>query len=273
MFSIVILTFNEEDNIEACIRSVEWCDDVIVLDSMSTDRTCEIADDLGARVFSRRFDNFANQRNFAIDFIDSKYSWVFHLDADERFNEDLRKECEIMIQRDEKSAFFIPNRMMFMGRWIRRCSQYPYPQVRLIKKGEIRFSVSGHGQREGASVREIGHIDVPYDHYNFSKGIADWLSKHNRYSDEEARILFDTKREPFAACFSTDSMIRKRALKSWFIRMPYRPLVKFFYLFIVRGGVLDGIPGFHYCVLQYCYEFMIVLKVKEIKRRSAGLTI
>lgn len=268
MFSILILTLNEADNIEACIESVAWADDVVVLDSFSSDATCELARAKGARVFQRKFDDFGSQRNHALDAIDFKHPWVFHLDADERFNDTLRNECERVIKLDERSAYFVPNRIIFLGKWIKRCTRYPYPQVRLIKRGEVRFAKAGHGQREDQAQRGVGHIQIPYDHYNFSKGIADWLDKHNRYSSEEARLANDLEKRPFLECFSRDAMTRKRALKSWFVRMPCRPLIKFCYLYFIQRGFMDGLPGFIYCRLQMIYESMIVIKIQELKRRD-----
>jgi len=269
MFSILILTLNEADNLNACLESVAWSDDVVVLDSGSSDGTVEIAEAKGSRVFQRPFDDFGSQRNFALDEIEFKHPWVFHLDADERFNDRLREACERVIGEDRHSAYFVPNRIIFLGRWIKRCTQYPYPQVRLIKRGEVRFAKAGHGQREDQARRGVGHIDVPYDHYNFSKGIEDWIAKHNRYSSEEAREAAELPRQPLMACFRGESMARKRAMKSWFVRMPCRPLVKFFYLYILKLGFLDGIPGFVYCRLQMIYETMIVVKMRERDCRSA----
>ena len=148
MFSILILTKNEEINMRDCMESVSWCDDVVVLDSLSDDDTCEIAEDMGARVFERPFDDFGAQRNYALDEIEFRHPWVFHLDADERFNEELRAECERVIEQDAHSAYFVPNKIIFLGKWIKHCTQYPYPQVRLLKIGEVRFMKAGHGQKE-----------------------------------------------------------------------------------------------------------------------------
>ena len=233
MFSILILTKNEESNLPACLDSVAWCDDVVVLDSLSEDRTVEIARARGANVFERRFDDFGSQRNFALDVVPFKHRWVFHLDADERFNDELRAECERVMARDEHSAYFVPNRIFFLGRWIRHATLYPYPQVRFLKIGEVRFAKSGHGQREDQAKRGVGHIHTGYDHHNFSKGLADWVAKHNRYSDEEAR-------DALAACHAEtetrgllaeltggDRMRRRRALKRLHARMPARWLLKF----------------------------------------------
>jgi glycosyltransferase involved in cell wall biosynthesis len=225
---------------------------------------------MGAKVVQRAFDNFGNQRNFALDEIDFKHDWVFHLDADERFNDELKAECERVIALDEKSGYFVPNRIMFIGRWIKHCTRYPYPQVRLIKRGEIRFEASGHGQREADAKRGVGHIQVPYDHYNFSKGLEDWFAKHNRYSSEEARLALELERQPILECLNRDAMIRKRALKSWFVRMPFRPQIKFLFLYVVCRGFLDGKPGWIYCRMQAIYEAMIEVKKSGKLKEESG---
>jgi glycosyltransferase involved in cell wall biosynthesis len=272
MFSILILTKNEEANLPSCLESVAWCDDVVILDSFSDDRTCELARGEGARVFQRTFDDFGAQRNFALDEITFKHPWVFHLDADERFNDELRLECERVIGRNEHSAYFVPNRIIFLGRWIKHSTQYPYPQVRLLKVGEVRFAKSGHGQREDQARRGVGHIHAAYDHFNFSKGIADWVEKHNRYSSGEAAELLAScaGSVDWNGVFSGDTMRRKRSLKQIHARLPGRWLVKFLYLYIVRLGFLDGYPGFVYCLLQGFYDFLIVAKVRETRHTAPG---
>lgn len=267
MFSILILTKNEEANIAACLDSVAWCDDIVVLDSHSTDHTREIAKKRGARVFEREFDDFGAQRNHALDHIEFRHPWVFHLDADERFNETLRRECEEAIAEDKHSAYFVANRIIFLGRWIRHSSQYPYHQVRLVKRGEARFAKSGHGQKEDSALRGTGYLQTPYDHLNFSKGIADWVDRHNRYSSEEAgeaSLLCDGP-VPMADIFSGASLVRKRALKRLHARLPARWLWKFFYLYVGKGGFLDGYPGFAYCMLNGFYDFLISVKIVERK--------
>jgi len=260
MFSVLILTRDEEDNIVACLESVAKSNDIVVLDSFSSDRTCELARSKGARVFQRTFDNFAGQRNYAMDNVDFKNEWVFHLDADERFTDELWQECERVVRENRHSGYFVPNRIFFMGRWIRHCTQYPYPQVRLVKQGEIRFAASGHGQRESDAQRGVGTIDVPYDHFNFSKGIDDWFAKHNRYSSDEAKAAAETRSQPLPGLFNSDSISRKRALKSLFRRIPFRPMIKFLYLYLVCRGFLDGKPGYVYCRMHAVYEAMIDIK-------------
>lgn len=264
MFSILILTKDEEHNIADCLRSVAWSDDIVVLDSFSSDATCEIARETGVRVFQRTFDDFGAQRNFALENIPFVNPWVFHLDADERFNEALRQECERVIAEDVCSACFVPNRIIFLGRWIKHSTQYPYPQVRLVKRGEVRFTKSGHGQREEQAKRGVGSINIPYDHFNFSKGLSDWVEKHNRYSTAEALEFLQSGHSlPLTRLLSRDPMERKRCLKSLHARLPGRWAWKFFFLYFVRLGFLDGYPGFAYCMLQAFYDFLITVKIRE----------
>jgi len=268
MFSILILTKNEQGNIRDCLESVAWCDDVVVLDSLSGDDTCEIAKEMGARIFQRPFDDFGSQRNHALDEIKFKHPWVFHLDADERFNEELLEDCDRVIEEDVHSAYFVPNKIIFLGKWIKHCTQYPYPQVRLLKIGEVRFMKAGHGQKEDTATRGVGHVHTAYDHYNFSKGIEDWLAKHNVYSSQEVDSAENMGRCSLGDLFSGDAMVKKRAMKSLFVRMPCRPWFKFFYLYVVKLGFLDGYPGLVYCRLQMMYESMIAIKRAELARKN-----
>jgi glycosyltransferase involved in cell wall biosynthesis len=258
-FSVAILTYNEEENLADCLDSVAWCDDVVVVDSYSVDRTEALATERGARVLKRKFDDFGHQRNFTLDQVNFLHPWVFFLDADERFNPALKRACDRRVAEDLYSGYFVPNRIFFMGRWIRHCSRFPYPQVRLVKKGEIRFEASGHGQRECAAQREVGLIPVAYDHYNFSKGMEAWLIKHARYAAEEVRNERTATEFPFRELWSRDRMRRRRAVKSWTRHLPCRPLMKFLYLYIGCGGFLDGKPGFVYCRMQAVYEEMNTL--------------
>lgn len=278
MISILILTLNEEENLPGCMRSVAWSDDIVVLDSFSTDRTMDVAKAAGARVVQRRFDDFASQRNYALDHVEFKYRWVFHLDADERFTEPLRAECVQAVAVDSYSGFMVPSKLVFLGRWLKHAGCYPNYQMRLVKPGEARFIQHGHGQRETDARRGLGSLREPYLHLNFSKGFSDWLDKHNRYSTHEAAESLKSVASgqwSLAGCLKElmrrlDPVVRRRALKELSFRLPCRPLLRFLYMYILRLGFLDGLPGYHYCRLLSIYEYMIVLKMKEIQRRQLG---
>ena len=265
MFSILILTQDEEQNLEACLDSISWCDDIWILDSGSTDRTLEIAEKKGCHILHRKFDNFGDQRNYAIDNAAFKYEWVFDLDADERFTAALKDECEEVVRKDEKSAYYVANKMMLLGKWIKHASQFPVYQMRFHKLGEIRFIPHGHGQREGEAKRSLGYLKEAYIHYNFSKGLGDWFQKHAKYALREAeQQIVDDKAD--AVIEGNDALSRRRRLKRLVSNLPGRSWLKLFYLLFVRGGIWDGPAGWLYCRMQAHYEFMCVTILKELKR-------
>lgn len=269
--SVLVLTFNEELNIQRCLKSVAWSDDVVVLDSGSTDRTVAIAEGMGVRVAHRRFDDFAGQRNWGLDHGGLKHDWVLHLDADEVVPPDMHEEILAIIRRERFSGYRLSLKLMFQDRWIRRASMYPAYQVRLGRRDRLRFRMDGHGQRENLPIGEVGTLKSSLLHYSFEKGLNDWFEKHNRYSSAEAiKNLRRRERSEgnFAALFSHDSGTRWRTLKELSSRLPLRPLFRFLYMAVIRRGIFDGVPGLHYCMLMAIYEYMIVLKEKEILRRE-----
>lgn len=275
--SVVILTLNEEPNIRACLDSCAWCDDVHVLDSGSTDRTQHLARELGAAVHVNPFESFGKQRNWALDHIPLKHEWVFHLDADERFTPQLLREIdETLRAAPGLSGYYVPNKLMFMGRWLRRAGGYPTYQMRLFHKARMRFVDYGHGQREEPG-RPIGTLHQPYIHYSFSKGLADWIDKHNRYSTLEAReivrILCEPQSDAEPPRLLGSAVQRRRWLKQrLYPRLPARWLLRFCWLYILKLGFLDGRAGLRFCQLYAAYELLIGLKVIEVQHRAKGGT-
>lgn len=273
--SILILTLNEEANLPDCLQSVKWSDDIVVLDSFSTDRTVKIAEEGGARVVQRRFDNWSAHQNWALEQIAFKYPWVFYLDADERMTPELRDEVLAIGQTAGRRevAFYCGRRNMFMGRWIKHAMP-PGMVMRFFRPPSVRFE---------RLVNPVPVINGPHgylrgllDHYNFSKGIGEWIDKHNKYSHLEALEgikLLRREAGPQPTVFSIDPALRRRALKNLSFRLPWRPLVKFLYMYVGKHGWLDGRAGFAYCVLQAFYEYMIVLKMRELERKAQGLPV
>ena len=271
MFSILILTQDEESDLEACLDSISWCDDIWVLDSGSVDKTVDIAERRGCHVLRRKFDNFADQRNYAIDNADFKHRWVFDLDADERFTDELRQECEDAVRKDELSAYFVANKMMLHGKWIRHASQFPVYQMRFHKLGEIRFVPYGHGQREGDAERGIGYMKAAYIHYAFSKGLAAWFRKHVEYAKREAVQLICEENGCATVCGQSAASVaspvaRRRRLKRLAAKMPARPFLKFIYLMFIKGGILDGPTGWLYCRMQAHYEFLCTALLSDLRK-------
>lgn len=270
-FSILILTFNEEKNLKSCLKSIQWCDDIVVLDSYSTDNTLKIAEENNLRIYQRKFDNFASQRNFAHDQINFKHDWVFHLDADEVFTEELKQEIEDKIPNSNYDAYLVPSKIMFLQRWLRYSGMYPTYQVRLGKSDKLKFKQVGHGQKEDIPMDRVGVLNSAYIHYNFSNGLYPWFEKHNKYSSEEAINAWkyrNTKPLEWSGLFTTDPYQRRNVLRQSSYRLPFRPLLRFIYMYIFRLGFLDGRPGLMYCSLMALYEFMIAIKVEELRSNS-----
>ena len=180
MISVLILTLNEEQNLRRCLASVRWAEDVLVLDSFSTDRTVEIARQAGARVLQRRFDDFAGQRNHGLQHGGLKHDWVLHLDADEVVSEELKDELLRVVKSADKDAYRVASKMMFQDRWLKYSGMYPTYQVRFGLKDKLAFAQAGHGQRETLAAERVGTLREALLHYSFSKGMTDWMERHRR---------------------------------------------------------------------------------------------
>lgn len=268
MFSIYILTHNEEIDIADCIESALLSDDVIVVDSVSSDRTVEIAQRYPVRVVQHAFESHGRQRTWMLESIPPKYDWVYILEADERMTPALFQECLQAIQTDQTVGYYVAERVMFLGRWIRHSTQYPRYQLRLLRHGQVWFDDYGHTEREVCD-GPTGFLKETYPHYTCSKGMSRWIDKHNRYSTDEAQETIKQLRQGQvnwqALFWGATEVERRRALKDLSLRLPFRPLIRFVYMYFFLGGVLDGRAGFTWCVLQAFYEYLILIKVWEIQ--------
>jgi glycosyltransferase involved in cell wall biosynthesis len=270
-FSALILTYNEEVNLEGALQSLAGCDDVWVLDSESSDKTLEIAKEHGCQIRVRPFDNYSSQRNFGLA-LPFKYEWVLMLDADERLSRDLLAEItEVTTKQGSDFALYRMRRKdMFMGKWIRRSSVYPTWFGRLAKVGHVR--VEREVNEEFLTDGKVGLLKGHLIHHPFNKGISYWMERHNRYSSMEADLLERKQvgKPSLKNLFSKDPAIRRSTMKTIAYRMPARYLMAFLYLFIFKGGFLDGRAGFHYSLLRMFYEYLIVAKQTELRRRKEG---
>jgi glycosyltransferase involved in cell wall biosynthesis len=273
--SILVLTLNEEANVAGCLESVAWSDDVVVLDSFSTDRTVEIAGAHGARVLQRPFDNYAGQRNFGLQDIKYRNPWVLMLDADERVPAELSEEMLAAVRAADPSValFRMRRKDHLFGRWIRGSSGYPTWFGRLARIGRVWVErpINEEYHADGALALLRGHLH----HYPFNKGFAAWLAKHDQYSSMEAQLRVANPPAPvrFGELFSADPTARRRTAKVLAYRMPARPLLMFAGLYLLRGGFLDGRAGFTFSLLRAWYEFMIDCKSAELRRRQTGLPV
>lgn len=272
MFSIYILTYNEELDIAACIESALLSDEIIVVDSFSCDRTVEIASRYPVRVVQHQFESHGRQRTWMLEAIATKHEWVYILEADERMTPELFTECLEAIQNPEYIGYYVAERVIFMNRWIRHSTQYPRYQLRLFRRGKVWFTDYGHAEREVCD-GTTGFLKETYPHYTCSKGLSRWIEKHNRYSTDEAvETLFQLEQSSVNwqnLFFGSSEVERRRALKDLSLRLPFRPLLRFFYMYFILGGCLDGRAGMAWCTLQTFYEYLILLKVWELKHMSS----
>jgi len=272
--SILIQTLNEEQNLPGLLDSLEGFDDIVVLDSLSADGTRRIAEERGCRWFERAFDGRGPHQTWAMQNIDFKHRWVFYLDADERMTPELKAEIEAIANKWEQgscdtstdpAAYYCGRRNIFRGKWIKRAMP-PGNIMRFFQPKHIRFERLANPTPivDG----KIGYLKNHFIHYNFSKGLREWFERHNRYSSYEAAEnlrAFEANPVRFRNAFSTDRNTRRLELKNISFRMPFRPFIKFFYMYVIGRGFMDGRAGLTYCTLQAIYEYLIVLKVRELR--------
>lgn len=268
MISIYILTYNEELDISPCIESAMISDDIIVVDSCSSDRTVEVASRYPVRVVSHAFESHGLQRTWMLENITPKYDWVYILEADERMTPELFAECLQAKENSEYVGYYVAERVMFLGKWIRHSTQYPRYQLRLFQHGKVWFSDYGHTEREECD-GTTSFLKETYPHYTCGKGLSRWIDKHNRYSTDEAqetiKQLENGKVDWINLFFGKSEVERRRALKDLSLRLPGRPFIRFIYMYFILGGFLDGGAGFAWCTLQAFYEYLILLKAWEIR--------
>jgi glycosyltransferase involved in cell wall biosynthesis len=272
--SVLILTLNEEKNLADCLQSLDWSDDNVVFDSFSSDKTVELAKASRARVVQRRFDNYAAQRNAALE-VDFKYPWVLMIDADERVTPELKEEIDAVLANHNENItlYRIRRKDMFMGKWFRHSSGYPTWFGRLVRVGQVK--AEREINEEYHTNGNVGYLKEHLIHYPFNKGISFWFERHNRYSSMEAEALIKEVKQKlnFRHLFSSEPTLRRKFLKQLAYRLPCRPFLVFCYVYFFRFGFLDGRTGFTYCRLRSIYEYMIDLKVKELQRKEKGLPV
>lgn len=272
-FSVVILTLNEAARLPACLASVAGCDDIVVIDSGSTDDTAGVARAAGARVLVNRFVDFAQQRNFAHQAAHFRHEWVFHLDADEHMTPALFAECAALAAtRPALDGYYVAPHMMFHGRWLKRCTDWPAWQARFVHRDRFSFVQSGHGQREAPGLR-LGRMQAGYTHDISAEDEAAWNEKHRRYARQEAAEIV-RQDERFGSllrrALTRSGLERRRAVKHLSYFLPARPFFRFVYQYVLRGGFLDGAGAFRYCRLLARYEGFATAELKRLRQERHG---
>ena len=268
--SAVVFTLNEERNLPACLASLRWCDDVVVVDSYSSDRTAEISSEAGARFVQRRFDGFGTQRNWALDQLDLAHDWVLFLDADERVPAKLVTELERRLPHaeDDVAAFRVRRRFHLWGRWLPRSSLYPTWVVRLVRRGRVRYVDRGHAETQEVSgaVEEL-QSDLIDENL---RGIDAWFARQNRYSTQEAQAELEhgpLRPLELRALLSSDPLARRWVARRVGRSLPLRGAWAFAYVYLLRGGILEGRAGFNLALMKAIYQQMIAIKKFDLARR------
>lgn len=268
--SAMIFTLNEAVNLPSCLASLDWCSDIIVVDSFSTDATPSICAAHGARFFQNRFEGFGTQRNWALDHTHPVHPWILILDADERVPSELAHELARIAASDPPGigAFRVRRRFHLWGRWLRYSSLYPTWVVRFIRAGRVRYQDRGHAETQVVQGRIA---DLQHDLVDENlKGMDEWFERQNKYSSKDAEFEFQSEGGGTRASelFSPDKLVRRAALKRVAARLPARGLAYFLYSYLWRAGFLDGRDGFVFCRMRALYQSQVAVKVYDLRRRK-----
>ena len=278
--SVLIPAKNEEANLPACLESVARADEVFVVDSKSSDRSVEIAESLGANVVQFDFNGrWPKKKNWSLENLPFRNEWVLIVDCDERIPPELWDEIAVAIQDPQHNGYYLNRRVFFLGKWIRFGGKYPDWNLRLFKHQKGRYEnlnteeVPNTGDNEVHEhvilKGEVGYLKNDMLHIDF-RDIYHWLERHNRYSNWEARVYFNLLNRKddsgtIGANFFGDAVQRKRFLKTVWVRLPFKPMLRFILFYIIRLGFLDGKAGYIYGRLLSQYEYQIGVKLYELQ--------
>jgi glycosyltransferase involved in cell wall biosynthesis len=277
MVSVLIPTLNEIRNIRDCLTSVAWASEVVVVDSGSQDGTAETAKAMGAQVIPFRWNRqFPKKKNWALANVPWKNEWVLILDADERITPELATEIQAAVQNVKVDGHYLNRRFMFLGKWIKHCGYYPSWNMRLFRHQAGRYEKVEVGD-VGSGDNEVhehvllngqaAYLDHDMLHYAYPD-IYTWMEKHNRYSNWEARLEVAGPDSPQTVQKISQDLSRRRRLRLWSRRLPFRPALRFLYSYVLKRGFLDGYEGFIFCRLLATYEMLNVYKAYELRRVS-----
>lgn len=267
MVSVMIFTLNEALHLPSCLKSLQWCTDIIIIDSGSDDDTRSICNVENTRFFEHPFQGFGKQRNWAIENTEPRYDWILILDADESVPESLALEMIELANKNPRhvGAARVRRRLYMWGKWLRYSSLYPNWVVRLIHKDRVRYINRGHAETQTVD-GEVLELESDLIDEN-KKGIEQWFARQNRYSTKEARYELDQEKESQSMLdlFSNNPLTRRKQLKRLSWNMPFRSLVYFIYSYFIRQGFRDGKNGYRFCQMKAIYQNMIVIKKKSLR--------
>jgi glycosyltransferase involved in cell wall biosynthesis len=260
--SVVITTYNEEPNIAGAVESARLLsDDVLVIDSGSTDDTVETARRLGARILERPFDDMARQRNAALADGGLTGDWVMFLDADEAVTEPFATALKKLLDGDPSiDGVNICRKFHFWGVWVPAASAYPCYIARVVRRGTVTFRKEGHGEVFVGGSRFVD-LDEPL-HDEDHKPLGFWIERHNRYARMEAAADLAT------LAGEDEGATGMRRARAQMRRVPGWPLLALLYYLILRRGILEGRTGWTYCTMKAMYEYFVQLHMRDLRRRE-----
>jgi glycosyltransferase involved in cell wall biosynthesis len=275
--SVLIPIKNEAGNLPRCLACVSWADEIFVVDSQSTDGSPVIAEQSGARVVQFVFQGtWPKKKNWALENLPFRNSWIFILDADEVLPPQAEEEFRAAIAHaGETAGYWINRRFMFMGRWLHH-AYYPNWNLRLFRHALGRYekltdadTASGDNEVHEHVVVQgpTGRLKCEMDHYAFPS-VEVFVEKHNRYSNWEARVAVASELAGSSEGLQHSTVTQRRKLKSLSQRLPFRPLLRFLYVYFWQRGFLDGWEGYYFARLHGFYEFLAVAKTYELKKRA-----
>jgi glycosyltransferase involved in cell wall biosynthesis len=268
---------NEAGNLPRCLDAVRWADEIFVVDSHSTDATVQIAEAHGAQVVQFDFNGtWPKKKNWALENLPFRNEWIFILDADEVLPPEAEQEfTRAIAEAGEVVGYWINRRFMFMGKWLRH-AYYPNWNLRFFRHSLGRYEkLTDADTRSGDNeVHEhvivngpTGRLRCEMDHYAFPS-VEVFVEKHNRYSNWEARVSADQQLSGSDAQIRSNMVGRRRRLKQLSQRLPFRPLLRFLYVYIWQKGFLDGREGYYFARLHGVYELLSIAKTYELTRAS-----
>ena len=275
--SVLVPVKNEAGNLRDCLASVSFADEIVVVDSASTDGTQEIATAAGAGVVQFTWNGkFPRKKNWALETIPWRHEWVLIIDADERITPELEKQIRDGIRRDDVNGFYLNRRFWFLDGWINHCGYFPSWNLRLFRHRLGRYErieINDNVQTGDNEVHEhvlldgrAEYLSAPMEHYAFPN-VATFIEKHNRYSTWEAaarnQLRRHADRETLPARPFGTLLERKRWVKKIAMRAPFRPALRFLYHYMWKQGFRDGYRGWVLCRLLAWYEFVSVVKERE----------
>ncbi|MBD1945087.1 glycosyltransferase family 2 protein [Coleofasciculus sp. FACHB-712] len=286
--SVLIPAKNEQANLAACLESVARADEVFVVDSQSSDRSIEISESYGAKVVQFHFNGrWPKKKNWALDNLPFNNEWVLIVDCDERITPELWDEIATAIQNPEYEGYYLNRKVFFLGKWIQHGGRYPDWNLRLFKHKTGRYENLGTEEIRNTGDNEVhehvilqgkaGYLKNDMLHIDF-RDVFHWLERHNRYSNWEARVYLNIltgkdESGTIGANLFGDAVQRKRYLKKTWVRLPFKPLIRFILIYIIQRGFLDGKAGYIYARLMSQYEYQIGVKLYELMEFGGQLNV